>query len=292
MDPNYISGTPVPETTAFLTITVSGPESKLSQPGNKDKQFAVEIAGVFEDKSYHYEEQDNMEQAFRNLDLARSYLTTAANMAAQGNNRGKVPSWWIPEITPPTTNAKAKPNDLTFLNSIVTESEVNYECDPQLGSPSLTDCTSLQTHDLGPDSDTLQIRPGDVTFLHQNTCTTAITSSIPLVLTWEQVRWALAALITTCMLRPSSSAKGSSLGGRAFHELQRPIKDKRSCGKRDSGTSRRRRKRREMRDALPLHANVTLFQQQEPWKGEGVEQDSCTWKAVVRGVSVGSCSRG
>ena len=267
MAPTYVPGsTPIPATTAFLTITVSGPEAKLSTPGNKDTQFAVELAGIFEDKSYQYEDQGNMELAFKNVELARDYLTSAANMAEHGQSRGS-PSWWLPEVTPPTQNT-------------LPESDVNYECDAYLGSPSPTDCTSLQSHDLGPDSDTLQIHPGDVTFLHQNSCTTAITSSIPLVLTWEQIRVALTALITTCVLHPSS--KGPH-GGRAFYEPH-PVR------RRHGGGKRLGRRGRDLLNALPPHVNITLFGQEEPWLGDGVEQKSCTWKAVVNGVSVASCS--
>ncbi|MCJ1239275.1 hypothetical protein MMC14_007269 [Varicellaria rhodocarpa] len=261
-DPDYVSGvTPIPATTAFITITVSGPEAKLSAPGDKDKQIAVELAGIFEGKSYHLEEEDKMDEAVSNAKLAKEYLNLAANMTQNGRPRG-IPSWWYPLTTPPTTTP--------------IESDVKYECDAQLGSPAPNDCTYIQSQDLGPDSDTIEIKPGAVIFLHQNTCNTAITSSIDLILTWEQVRVALAALVAACVLQPSKW----SHGGRAFYEPH-PVKRRRGHDrKRDPS----------LLNALPPHANITLFQQKEAWRGPSVEQDSCTWKAVMRGVSITTCS--
>ena len=72
-------------------------------------------------------------------------------------------------------------------------------------------------------------------------------------------------------------------GGRAYYEHQPAL-------------SSRRRKRGSDADAgltglnaLPPHANLTLFQQTEPFVGVAEEMKSCTWMAVERGRTVAGC---
>ena len=47
--------------------------------------------------------------------------------------------------------------------------EMTYECDASLGSPSEADCSHIEWSELLPDSDSLHVGPGAVTFLHSST---------------------------------------------------------------------------------------------------------------------------
>lgn len=47
-------------------------------------------------------------------------------------------------------------------------SEMTYECDANLGSPPTVDCTQIEWHQLSPASDSLKLRPGQVTFFHSS----------------------------------------------------------------------------------------------------------------------------
>ena len=86
--------------------------------------------------------------------------------------------------------------------------------------------------------------------------------------------------MTLCVQNPVLM---TAQGGRAYYEHQPAL-------------SSRRRKRGSGADAgltglnaLPPHANLTLFQQTEPFVGVAQEMESCTWMAVERGRPVTGC---
>ena len=94
-----------------------------------------------------------------------------------------------------------------------TSDEMNYDCDANLGSPAEVDCTQIEWNQLGPPSDSVQVGPGKITFLHANSCVLAISSAVSLVLRWDQIRTAVAALMNACIQTPY----GLPQGGRAYY---------------------------------------------------------------------------
>ena len=87
-------------------------------------------------------------------------------------------------------------------------SEMTYECDGGLGSPSLTDCAQIESSQLGPLGDTVALRPGATTFLHINACYFAISATASLVVNWRQIRTALLTLMNVCVRNPLQPPKG------------------------------------------------------------------------------------
>ena len=153
--------------------------------------------------------------------------------------------------------------------------EMIYQCDTTLGSPFNVDCSQLESSQISPSSDTLNVGPS-MMFLHQNSCYIAIGASEALVITWEQVRIALNTLLGVCINHPYNPSQG----GRAFYST--PLVHSRSGQtKRGSQTAL---------NALPPHVNITVFQQKEAWTNAVNEIDTCTWKAVVNGSSVTACT--
>ena len=102
----------------------------------------------------------------------------------------------------------------------------------------------------------------------------AISAATTLVLTWQQIQAALGTLMNVCLQNPSRPA----YGGRAYYQQTAKVS---------------RRKKRQAQatglNALPPHANLTLFQQREPWVDPAAELRSCTWGAVSTGANVGNC---
>ena len=173
-------------------------------------------------------------------------------------------TWWNVAISPTQQSALEASNKMT------------YECDAGLGSPSTVDCTKLEWSELGVGSDTVKVAPGVVTFLHQGTCNLAITATTALVLTWEQIRAAVSTLLSICVDNPYDSSQG----GRAFY------------GAPPMTASNRRIRKRQISglDALPPGANMTVFEQTEPWTSPEAELQSCTWKAISKRLSIKTCS--
>ena len=90
--------------------------------------------------------------------------------------------------------------------------QMTYACDAHLGSPPEVDCSRLEYSQLGAPSDTVAVAPGVSKVLSSNICTLAISSPIPITITWAQVSSALGALIDICVSTPQ---KGT--GGRAYY---------------------------------------------------------------------------
>lgn len=239
-----LRGAPYPSSTAFVTVTVSGPSGKNTRPGDFDPGITGSIIGRLATlKAYAQGESVSslLSQAGMLIWLARTKRMQLG---------GRIP-WWAPETD--------------------SSNEMSYECDAGLGSPSITDCAQLEWSQLGPPSDTVAIGPGHVTFLHLNTCYLAISASVALVLTWAQIRAALLTLFSVCVYNPA----GQAHGGRAYF------------------TTRPKSRRRDLTssNALPPHANITIFEQPEGWTNPTNELNSCTWRAVEKGLNVKTCNR-
>ena len=213
-----------------------------------------------------------------NSDIAKMLETNMAIWVSQAermNQGGSVPWWEVPSQA----------------------SEMTYECNEGLGSPSIADCTQIESSQLGAPSDTVALHPGATTFLHLNTCYFAISATTALIVNWDQIRAALLTLINVCVRNPLQPSKG----GRAHWGA--PPKQLSGLRKRQ-GNQGGVTGKLELEtiylispvthfdigwNALPPHANITVFQQSEQWKGAIAELQSCTWKAVTNGVSVSKC---
>ena len=190
--------------------------------------------------------------------------------------RGERQPWWsrvIPDL------------------QLATSDDLTYECDGNLGNPAPVDCTHIEWDQLGSTSsspsDVLTIAPGTVRFFHSSTCYLAISASVPLTLTWEQIRTAAKMLLTICVTGPLQSA--TPQGGRAYYKQpQKSLSGRKE--KERSFIGRSGRPPLTPLNALALHANLTLFQQTERWTSPTGEVDSCTWKAIMDGIPVSHCS--
>ena len=249
----------IPASTAFVTITVTGPQGRLSSPGDRSPVLPFNLSSDLMNQAQRLGNTDRT-AARDSVRRAMAYREIGLQMLIGGPR----PPWWSADLQTPA-HALSDPN------------EMSYECDANLGTPALDDCSRIEWEALGPDSDTIQVGPKAVTFLHRNTCYTAITASVDLILTWAQVRMALSALLNVCVQTPVGP---KPQGGRAFY-----------AGAPHQISGRREKKKRELSglNALPPHANITLFQQSEKWRSTTAELQSCTWKAVGKGVPVADC---
>ena len=158
--------------------------------------------------------------------------------------------------------------------------EMSYDCDAGLGSPSISDCSQIEWNQLGsnhPPSDTLAVGPGITTILHSNTCYLAISAAVSLVLTWAQIRTAVSTLMNVCLRAPNLAAQE----GKVFYAAPQQI-SRRTMGKRQDTALTGL-------NALPPHANITIFEQHQAWMNPAAELKSCTWEAVTKGIPVSTC---
>ena len=250
---------PIPSSTAFITLTVSGPSGELMDPGNKDPVIPSYLADLFDAQA---EETP--------LDNVKYWRDTLWAEFFRSRSLGDGQGWVL--------------SDSAQISAAVASNEMAYECDTNLGAPNVVDCGGIEwEHVLGSDSDTITVGPGQATFLHKNSCYMAITASIALVLTWAQIRVALSALMTTCIQNPLNI---HPQGGKAFHAaptISPPVSRKKGKKK------KRDKEGLSGLNALPPHANITLFQQNEPWINAVAELNSCTWNQVVKGLTVEQC---
>ena len=248
---------PLPTSTTFLTLTVSGPDKKLSSPGDKDASIPMALSQKYRHASLA-KEPGSEAWAFNTINSI-CYQLGAEAMARYGK------PWW--EIcTDPRQGTSRQ-------NALLASEQMTYNCDANLGNPTLQDCLQIEGFQLHS-SDTLHVGPELATFLHQNSCYLAITASVALVLTWEQIRAAVNSLFNVCVNHPYNPVQG----GRAFYKPPRQVSGRK---KRRDGLSGL--------NALPPHANITVFQQLEAWTDVSHELKSCTWKAVTEGKLVSRC---
>ena len=173
--------------TRFFTLSISSRPGQL-QPGEYDPSVAMAIAdynvNLNRNKNTH-----NSPAALLSEQNIKKWKDQATRMG-----RGEYVRFWE---TDPSAG----------------DDEMNYECDANFGSPLEVDCTQIEWNQLTPPSDTLQVGPEEVTFLHFDSCVLAISSAVSLVLRWEQIRAAVAALMNVCIQTPY----GVSQGGRAYY---------------------------------------------------------------------------
>ena len=246
-----------PSSTSFITVTISSLNHQF-QSGDKDPSIPYVIATKIDDRFKDFN-PSIIHRLFPTTFVFLENLANAGFTMAENDN-----PWWQFNSLP-----KALPSD-----------EMTYLCDADLGSPESADCSHIEWSELAPDSDPLRVGPGAVTFLHQNTCYLAISASVALVLTWQQIRVALDALLNICVANPLVTPRG----GRAFYGSPAPARQV-------SGRKKVRRGGNGVTgfDALPPHSNITVFQQKEVWRGDVEEARSCTWKAVMEGGNVARC---
>ena len=256
-------GSGFPSDTAFITLTVSGPEGKLTQPGDADPAIPAYLADLFDAQA----DRSPIDDVKRWKDTLWAQYFRSASLGTQH-------SWLLP--------------DSSQINMVVAANEMSYECDTSLGAPLVNDCSGIEWgNELGPDSDTISVGPAKTTFLHRNSCYVAISASIALVLTWAQVRVALSALMTTCVQNPFNI---QPQGGRAFHMTAITGHSKgRKKGKKKKKNKKREGSSLSGLNALPRHANLTVFQQNESWTGAVGELNTCTWNQVIKGLPVSKC---
>ena len=175
--------------TYFMTLTISDTKAPGYGPGDNDPSVALAIAS--HNRLMNRNKNTHNSPAALKAEADEKAWTEQANRMGRGNN---IP-WW------------------DFDPDAATHDEMNYECDANLGRPSRVDCTQIEWNQLTPASDTLTVGPGNALFLHSNTCYLAVSASIGIVLSWNQVRTAVAALTAMCVQAPF----GPPQGGRAYH---------------------------------------------------------------------------
>ncbi|MCJ1223791.1 hypothetical protein MMC12_000434 [Toensbergia leucococca] len=245
--PTFIDGAYGPGA-SFLTATVSGPMIR-NPPGDFDPAIPSMLSDT----------QNRRATASVPWGIDRIRLGASANifaLRATAMRRGQEVPWWF---TP-----------------LLASDEMTYECDANLGSPATVDCTQIQWHQLGALSNTVQVGPGETRFLSSNTCNLALSATVAVTLTWNQIQTALAALLNLCVSHPLYPSQG----GRAFFgHPSPPIGRKKE--KRDDITGL---------NALPPHINMTVFQQFEPVPTDALfEAKTCTWAKVLGRLNVASC---
>ena len=243
---------PPPVSASFFTVTLSAPTNRFYAPGNTDPEVPIALGEYMTRIS----RADNDMRLLPHIRDAILYW----EIQSIGMRLGSGQPWWSPQ-------------------NMVASNEMSYQCDAGLGSPATVDCAHMEWDQLTPASDTLTVGPkAGVTFLHSNTCYLAISSTIPLTLTWNQVRAAVSALMSICVHNPFQA----SHGGRAYY----------SHASHQIGKQERKRRSSEVTglNALPPHVNITIFEQSEPWTNVAGELRTCAWQAVSKGHPVTSCN--
>ena len=241
---------PYPSSATFITVTVLGPTRRKFATGDTDPAVPQVLAGA----EYNQARLNN-DPSVKALYESDARLWTLISTTLI---RGGSDTWW-------------HHTDLQ-----VSDDKMTYECDTGLGSPSRVDCAQVEYSQMGPPSDTISVGPGEVTFLHSNTCFLAISANVRTVLTWTQVRTAITTLVNQCVENPVFGTRG----GRAYFGTQ-PIQS----------SGRKRRKQRDVTglNALSPGSKVTMWEQQERWTNPTAELKTCTWSAILKGIPVSTC---
>ena len=257
--------------TSFITLSISNLVIADPSPGDYDPCIPCLLA-ILNIAAAENEPQGSQARPAHIIAAQRWY------QIGDGMKRGERQPWW----------SRAIP-DLQFATS----NEMAYECDSNLGNPAPVNCMHIEWDQLGSTgsspSDILTIAPGTVEFFHSDTCYLAISASVPMTLTWEQIRTAAKTLLSICVTGPLQAA--TPQGGKAYYKQPqkglsgREEKERRSINGRSGGPPLT------PLNALAPHTNLTLFQQTERWTSPIGELDSCTWKAIVEGTPVSCCSK-
>ena len=259
---------PAPMDATFFTLTVSSGLQGFS-PGDFDPAIAVAMSDADQIKSL----QAPPESTLRSLhEINSRYWQFQAECMQRG---GTMDPWW---------KHSSSRND-----------EMTYECDANLGRPSGIDCTQIEWYQVSPANraDMVTIGP-ETKFLHSNTCYLALSAAVAIVVSWDQIYTALATLLNICVQHPVEASRG----GRAYFGPQ-PRQRSGGRGKRHTQVDKVRREVNDRRrgvpsglsglNAIPPHLNLTVFQQTEPWTNPVGELNTCTWKAITKGLPVTRC---
>ena len=222
-----INNGPWPVNSVFITVTVSEIDHDNEKNRMRDRNPGYVDPSVAEALSDALGHAGNMAGA------------TQLSAWAGRMSRGSSFAWW---------------SAFTKQTPAQREDRMTYVCDAQLGSPVSADCSQLGYSKLGPLSDSLTVGPGyAVKILTYKTCKAAITASSDIVLTWSQIKVALASLINECVKHPLRPP----LGGRAHAANQLPGK---FIGR---GTERKEYFTAGAggMNALPPHVDITLSRQ-------------------------------
>ncbi|MCJ1241062.1 hypothetical protein MMC14_009066 [Varicellaria rhodocarpa] len=215
---------PFPPSARFITVTVSGLRKGPPDTPNKDDDIPNHLSDELNSWSSQGDNPTGHSMFLVGIQRRAFRLMGAKLLMLEG----RISNWWDGEPADPSL--------------------VIYECDSKLGNPTKSDCTQLEYSQLGPPSDTLAVGPEVAKLLSSNTCHVAISSSIPVMLTWDQVKIALQGLVLTCIENPMYPSRG----GRAFYKNQgTPLQSKRTGQWRKRGTAT-------VFDALPPHVNLTI----------------------------------
>ncbi|MCJ1224992.1 hypothetical protein MMC12_001639 [Toensbergia leucococca] len=237
-----------PETIYFLTVSARSSRSSGLHPGRTDPAIPLALAQAAVSA--------NRPGRRDGLSATQVWMNQAEMMTRGGVNP------WYKQIFP-----------------ITTTTHMTYQCDANLGAPSVVDCTQLEWSQLPPASDTLAVGPGLTTFLHSNTCYLAISAAVSIILTWAQIRIALSTLINMCVEAPYQNPRG----GRAYSSSSWQTTSGRNQRRQSAGVTGL--------NALPPEVNVTVFEQREGAmdSSAAAELASCTWEAVSKGICVSTC---
>ena len=243
-----------PLSAAFLTVTVSDSRRHFA-PGNTDPQIPMSFARTTQ--RAREGEAGPVSDILNQIIQIEEYWTRIG----EGMQRGSSKTWWQ-LISPPP------------------QAEMTYQCDANLGSPPTVDCTQIEWSQLGSPSDTLSIGRG-VTFFHSNTCYLAISTTVAMVVSWNQIRTAVATLVNMCIQNPYQPAQG----GTAYYSPQ-PVQ---------AGGRNKKKMRRDSDitglNALPSGLKLFMFEQSEAWTNPTEELNTCAWQAVLKGRSLTACNK-
>lgn len=130
--------------TAFLTVSITGPDYKNPSPGNTDPSIALLLA----DSVRNAWSNTSPGSAKRQQLARRAHFYTLQSMRMRtGGNR----PWWSNAGDP------------------LGEDEMTYECDAKLGSPKEVDCAQVEWGELGADSDAINLVSGVAKTLSSST---------------------------------------------------------------------------------------------------------------------------
>ena len=147
--------TTVAVSTSFITLTVSGEPPRWYKPGDTDPAVPLVIYDHYMGQLMSHSPPPELATVYNQR--ASAWVTQSIAMV-----RGGERPWWQWDVA--------------------ASQDMAYECDARLGSPSEADCTHIEWEQLLPASDTLEVGPGLVTFLHSSKRLSCLVPSIPLTL--------------------------------------------------------------------------------------------------------------
>ena len=156
--------------------------------------------------------------------------------------------------------------------------EMINERESRLGSPLPLDCGKLEFPGLEALTDTVKVGPGADRFFSLGTCGLAVSATVQLVPTWQQIKTALNSLVAECITHPLKPP----VGGRAYFNPPGA----------SASVSLRRYSDSSLNglNALPPHTNITLFRRAEIGSHTTANLlKTCAWQQVIEGGNVNSC---